>query len=83
MFGSFVEAQIKAQVREHVQSWLAAEPTLRAVPKQRRELAATLISWSIYGAALEWQHQAGLQSAETFAEETLPLIAATITVLGS
>jgi hypothetical protein len=66
-----------------VQSWLAAEPTIRAVAKQRRELAATLISWSIYGAALEWQHQAGLQSAETFAEEALPLIAATITVLGS
>jgi AcrR family transcriptional regulator len=83
MFASLVEAQIKAQVREHVQSWLAAEPTMRAVPKQRRELAATLISWSIYGAALEWQHQARLQSAETFAEQALPLIAATITVLGS
>jgi hypothetical protein len=83
MFGSLVEAQIKAQVREHVQIWLAAEPTIRAVPKLRRELAATLISWSIYGAALEWQHQAGLQSAESFAEEALPLIAATITVLGN
>jgi AcrR family transcriptional regulator len=83
MFGSLVEAQIKAQVREHVQTWLAAGPKTRAVPKQRRELAATLISWSIYGAALEWQDRAGSQSAESFAEEALPLIAATITVLGS
>jgi AcrR family transcriptional regulator len=83
MFGSLVETQIKAQVREHVQTWLASELTLRAVPKQRRELAATLISWSIYGAALEWQHQAGLQSAEAFAEDALPLIAAPITVLGN
>jgi AcrR family transcriptional regulator len=83
MFGQLVEAQIKAQVCEHVRSWLAADSTIRAVPKQRRELAATLISWSIYGAALEWQQQVGQQSAETFAEEALPLIAATITALGS
>jgi AcrR family transcriptional regulator len=82
-FESLVEAQIKKQLREHVQSWLAAQPTMRAVPKQRRELAATLISWSIYGAAFEWLHQAEQQSAEAFAEEALPMIAATITVLGS
>lgn len=83
MFASLVEARIKAQMREHVQTWLTAESTMRAVPKRRRELAATLISWSIYGAALEWQHQAGSQSAESFAEEALPLIAAMITGLGS
>ena len=83
MFESLVEAQIKKQLREQVQTWLAAQPTLRAVPRQRRELAATLISWSIYGAAFEWLHQAEQQSAEAFTEEALPLIAATITVLGS
>jgi AcrR family transcriptional regulator len=82
-FESLVEAQIKKQLREHVQTWLAAQLTLRAVPKQRRELAATLISWSIYGAAFEWLHQTEQQSVEAFAEEVLPLIAATITALGS
>lgn len=82
-FESLVEAQIKKQLREHVQSWLAAQPTLRAVPTQRRELAATLISWSIYGAAFEWLHQAEQQLAETFAEEALPMIAAPISVLSS
>lgn len=82
-FESLVEAQIKKQLREQVQSWLAAQPTLRAVPTQRRELAATLISWSIYGAAFEWLHQAEQQLAETFAEEALPMIAAPISVLSS
>jgi AcrR family transcriptional regulator len=81
-FESLVEAQIKKQLREHVQTWLAAQPTLHAVPKQRRELAATLISWSMYGAAFEWLHQAEQQSAEAFAVEALPMVAAPITILG-
>ena len=81
-FESLVEAQMKKQLREHVQGWLTAQPTLRTVPAHRRELAATLLSWSIYGAAFEWLHQAEQQSADAFAEEALPLIAAPITVLG-
>jgi|HigsolmetaAR201D_1030396.scaffolds.fasta_scaffold27428_3 AcrR family transcriptional regulator len=80
-FGSLVEAQIKAQLREALLSYFASEATLRAVPKPRQELVATMISWSIYGAALEWQHQAHLRSAESFAEEALPFIVAMMSEL--
>jgi AcrR family transcriptional regulator len=82
MFESLVETQIKAQLREHVRAWLEAQPLARALSSRRLELAATLMSWSIYGAALEWQKQADRQSAEAFADEALPLIAATVTALG-
>jgi hypothetical protein len=47
------------------------------------DLVATIISWAIYGAALEWSQRAGAQSAEAFADEALPLIAASIAALGS
>ena len=83
MFESLVEAQIKLQLREHVRAWLEQQPGLRAQPRKRLELAATLTSWAIYGAALEWQKSADTQSAEAFAEEALPLITATITALDS
>ena len=83
MFESLVEAQIKRQLYEQVRAWLAAQPLARAQPSRRLEIAATLMSWSIYGAALEWRKQGGGQSAEAFADEVLPLIAAPITVLGS
>jgi AcrR family transcriptional regulator len=82
MFESLVEAQIKRQLREHVRAWLEEQPLTRAQPSRRLELAATLTSWSIYGAALEWRKQAGGQSADAFADEALPLIAATVTALG-
>lgn len=83
MFESLVEAQIKAQLREHVRVWLEEQPSTGAQPSRRLELAATLMSWSIYGAALEWRKEAAAQSAEAFADEALPLIAATVTALNS
>jgi AcrR family transcriptional regulator len=81
MFESLVEAQIKSQLRQQVRAWLALLPVAQTQPSQRLELAATLISCSIYGAALEWRKQAGTQSAEAFADEALPLIAAVVTAL--
>ena len=82
MFESLVEAQIKRQLCEQVRAWLEAQPLARAQPSRRLEIAATLMSWSLYGAALEWRKQGGGPSAEAFADEVLPLIATTVTALG-
>jgi AcrR family transcriptional regulator len=82
MFESLVEAQIKRQLYEQVRAWLAAQPLARAQPSRRLEIAATLLSWALYGAALEWQKQGGGQSAEAFADEVLPLITPMVTALG-
>ena len=82
MFDSLVEAQIKAQLRDNVCSWLL-EHSAHAHSRQRVDLVATIISWAIYGAALEWSQRAGAQSPEAFADEALPLIAASIAALGS
>jgi AcrR family transcriptional regulator len=82
MFESLVEAQIKRQLCEQVRAWLAAQPFARAQPSRRLEIAATLMSWSLYGAALEWRKQGGGPSAEAFADEVLPLIATMVTALG-
>jgi AcrR family transcriptional regulator len=83
MFESLVEAQVKRQLCEQVRAWLEAQPRARAQPSRRLEIAATLMSWALYGAALEWRKQGGGQSAESFADEVLPLIAPTVTALGA
>jgi hypothetical protein len=53
------------------------------VQPSRLAIAATLMSWSLYGAAVEWRRQGGEQSAEDFAAEVLPLITAPVSVLGN
>jgi AcrR family transcriptional regulator len=79
MFDSLVEAQIKAQLREQVRSAIVERSAPRSHSQSRLELLATIVSWAIYGAALEWSQRSGGQSAEAFVAEALPLIAASIT----
>ena len=78
MFDSLVEAQVKAQLREQVRSAIVERGAPRSHSHPRVELLATIISWAIYGAALEWSQRPGGQSAEAFVAEALPLIAASI-----
>jgi len=78
MFDSLVEAQVKAQLREQVRSAIVESGAPRSHNPARVELLATIVSWAIYGAALQWSQRPGGQSAEAFVEEALPLIAASI-----
>jgi AcrR family transcriptional regulator len=81
MFGSMVEAQIKAQVRDHIRAWLAEDLTFRNVSPQQRDIAASIVTWSLYAAALEGQERASQSSINEIAEQTLPLINASIEAL--
>jgi hypothetical protein len=83
LFDSLVEAQVKAQLREQVRSSMLERGAPRSHSHPRVELLATIVSWAIYGAALEWSQRPGGQSAEAFAAEALPLIAASISALDS
>jgi len=78
MFDSLVEAQVKAQLREQVRTAMLERSAPRSHSRPRVELLATIVSWGIYGAALEWSQRSGGQSAEAFVAEALPLIAASI-----
>ena len=80
LFDSLAEAQIKAQLREQVRAAMLDRSTPRSHSHPRLELLTTIISWAIYGAALEWSQRPGAQPAEAFVEEALPLIAASIAV---
>ena len=81
MFDSLVEAQVKAQLREQVRTAMLERSAPRSHSLAHVELLATIVSWGIYGAALEWSQRPGGQPAEAFVEEALPLIAASITAL--
>lgn len=81
-FETLVEAQVKGQVRDHVLAWLKAQPRTRATAAPRLEVAATLLSWALYGAALEWKKRGQAQTPEAFGREALPVVAAMIRAVG-
>lgn len=77
-FEPLAEAQIKAQLREQVRAAMLGRSSPRTHSHPRQELLATIVSWAIYGAALEWSQRSGAQTAEAFVDEALPLIVASI-----
>ncbi|HEU4322633.1 MAG TPA: helix-turn-helix domain-containing protein [Roseiflexaceae bacterium] len=81
MFEALVEAEIKTQLRGDVRRWLAAQPAAQGQPEQRLDTVATMLSWSIYGAALEWHRRAERLAAERFADEVVPLLEASVAAL--
>lgn len=83
LFGALVEAQLKAQLHDSVRTWLVEHSATRAHHQERLDLATTIVSWAIYGAAMEWSTHAQPQAAEAFADEALPLIVASIAALNA
>ena len=78
LFNSLAEAQIKAELRERVRAAMLDRRAARTHSHPQLELLTTIISWAIYGAAIEWSQRSGTQPVEAFVEEALPLIAASI-----
>jgi AcrR family transcriptional regulator len=74
-FEPMVESKIKAMVRDILLSSLKCPNHPGQYPAP--ELVATMASWAMYGAALEW-NRAKLQPAEDFVVTVLPLITATL-----
>lgn len=78
MFDSLAEAQIKALLREQVRAVLLDRSAPRTHSHPQLELLVTIVSWAIYGAALEWSQRSGAQPPEAFVDDALPLIAASM-----
>jgi hypothetical protein len=70
-----METQVKLQVQELIQKWLE-KVEIDIDPK----LTSTAASWAIYGLAIQWSHDKSKKrpSAETFADEVLPLISSNL-----
>jgi AcrR family transcriptional regulator len=81
MFESLAEAQIKQQLHDNIRSWLSTHPLYSGHNSERIRLAATIISCSLYGAARQWVQNGGEQPAETFSNDALLLISATVNAL--
>lgn len=81
MFDSLAEAQVKQQLRDHARGWLSEHSEAHGHSDERLDLAATIVSWSVYGAGMEWSKHTNMRSPEEFADLALPLIVASITAL--
>jgi AcrR family transcriptional regulator len=66
-FEPIVESRVKATMREHLLEGL------RRHKAKSPELKATMVSWAITGAALQWSRERGM-SADELADAVLPTV---------
>lgn len=73
-----MEKQIKAELYEVLRAWLAQMPSRETQRRPTAEQAAMVMSWAIYGAAVQWDQQEQREPAREFVEQVLPLILASL-----
>jgi AcrR family transcriptional regulator len=68
-FETLIENQVRSQMQELLELWIKQMGTI-IDPK----MAAIVTSWAVYGLALQWYHDKNHPTAETYADQILPLI---------
>jgi AcrR family transcriptional regulator len=71
---TLMEKQIKAELHEILQGWLAMEAPSGSQDGPTPEQAAMVASWAIYGAAVQWLQQERRVPAWEYVRQVLPLI---------
>jgi AcrR family transcriptional regulator len=69
-----VEAQVQSELYEELLGWLEASPRKANGRLASPENTASVVSWAIFGAGMEWSTNGGARSAEGFADEVLWVI---------
>ena len=80
---SLLAPRIRATLCDLVLGCLLRTEALRERRHETLEMAATVVSWAIYGAALQWKMEGKLQSAEALAEKMLPLLMGIIAAISA
>jgi AcrR family transcriptional regulator len=69
-----VEAQVQSELYEVLLDWIEASPQKANGRRATPENTASVVSWAIFGAGLDWSRNGGARSAEGFADEVLSVI---------
>ena len=69
-----VEAQVQSELHEVLLGWIEASPQKANGRRATPENTASVVSWAIFGAGLDWTRNGGARSAEGFADEVLSVI---------
>jgi AcrR family transcriptional regulator len=73
-FRPLIEARVQTELCELLLGWIKASPEKASDRKVSREVTASVISWAIFGAALDWSRNGTARSSEEVADQVLSVI---------
>ena len=69
-----VEAQVQSELYEVLLGWIEASPQKANGGLAAPEVTASVVSWAIFGAGLQWSRAGEVGSVEDFADQVLSVI---------
>ena len=73
-FRPLIEARVQTELYELLLGWIEASPEKASDRKVSQEVTASVISWAIFGAALDRSRNGTARSSEEVADEVLSVI---------
>lgn len=73
-FRPVIEARVQAELYELLLGWIETSPDEAKGRRVSPEVAASVMSWSIFGAALDWSRNGETRPAKDVADQVLQVI---------
>jgi AcrR family transcriptional regulator len=73
-FRPLIESRVQGELYELLLRWIEATPEKTIGRHISPEVAASVVSWSIFGAALDWSRNSAAPSSEEIADHALSVI---------
>ena len=73
-FRPLIEARVQRELYELLLGWIKVSPEKASDRKVSREVTASVISWAIFGTALDWSRNGTARSPEEVADQVLSVI---------
>jgi AcrR family transcriptional regulator len=73
-FRPLIEARVQGELYELLLGWIEASPEKASGRQVSREVRASVVSWAIFGAALDWSRNSAARSSDEAADQVLSAI---------
>jgi AcrR family transcriptional regulator len=73
-FRPLIEARVQGELYELLLGWIEASPEKASGRQVSREVRASVVSWAIFGAALDWSRNGAARSSDEAADQVLSAI---------
>ena len=77
-FKPLIEARVQSELYELLLGWIKASPPTDS-RSANAEIMASVVSWAIFGAGLQWSRGGEVHSAEEFADQSISVIVGELT----
>jgi len=73
-FRPLIEARVQGELYELLLEWIEASPEKMSSRLVSPEVTASVVSWSIFGAALDWSRNGAARTPDEVADQALSVI---------